>query len=157
VRPGASGDALEIAIGDSEPTDPSAVASGRTTRYQATVMATGRFVGGGLCEGENGLEEPILGLALHDARGRRADGESAQFLSNPDYEAPQPLYSAGVKVDRQLRPLDGAGRPAALHLYAAGELIGGFDPALDRSGYGVALLSGMRAGAEALHAALDPS
>ncbi|HEU4429402.1 MAG TPA: hypothetical protein VFT98_11655, partial [Myxococcota bacterium] len=61
------------------------------------------------------------------------------------YATWQPLYTAGVRVDDQLRPLTPRGEPAAARVFCAGELIGGFDPARERTGMGVALLTGLAA------------
>jgi glycerol-3-phosphate dehydrogenase subunit B len=66
-----------------------------------------------------------------------------------DYEGEQPLFAAGVRIDTRLRPLDGSDAPRFANLFAAGDLLGSFDPARDRTGLGVALISGRRAGEEA--------
>jgi anaerobic glycerol-3-phosphate dehydrogenase len=49
----------------------------------------------------------------------------------------------------RLRPLGSDGLPRFANCFAAGDLLGSFDPARDRTGLGVALLSGRRAGIEA--------
>jgi glycerol-3-phosphate dehydrogenase subunit B len=113
------------------------------------VLATGRFVGGGVAEREGGLVEPLLGLALFDPGGRRVDGVPARRLVRRDYEGEQPLFTAGVRTDARLRPLDAAGAARCANVFAAGDLLGSFDPARDRTGLGVALVSGRRAGIEA--------
>jgi glycerol-3-phosphate dehydrogenase subunit B len=115
----------------------------------ALVLATGRFVGGGIGERDGRLVEPLLGLPLHDLAGRRVDGMPPSRLVRRDYEGEQPLFAAGVRTDARLRPLDADGAPRLANLFAAGDLLAGFDPARDRTGLGVALLSGRRAGAEA--------
>jgi glycerol-3-phosphate dehydrogenase subunit B len=115
----------------------------------ALVLATGRFVGGGLVDRGGRLAEPILGLPLHDLGGRRVDGVSPHRLARRDYEGEQPLFASGVRTDARLRPLGAEGTPRLANLFAAGDLLGGFDPARERTGLGVALLTGRRAGAEA--------
>ncbi len=149
LRPadGATGHRLELAE------DPEAPAASRTC--DVVVLAPGRFVGGGLLEGEAGLEEPLRGLPLGTGDGRRFEGSAARAATAPDYFAPQPLYRVGVWSDARLRPLGAAGTPRSPRLYVAGEFLAGFDPAADRSGHGVALLSGMRAAEEALRGAGD--
>ncbi len=114
----------------------------------ALLLATGRFFGGGLVEGESGLVEPILGLPLHDGRGVRVDGTQARRLVRPSPDDAQSLFSSGVCTDARLRPLAADGRPACENAFAAGDLLGGFDPACERTGLGVALLSGLRAADE---------
>jgi glycerol-3-phosphate dehydrogenase subunit B len=66
-----------------------------------------------------------------------------------DYEGEQPLFAAGIRTDTRMRPLGENGAPRFANLFAAGDLLGSFDPARDRTGLGVALLSGRRAGEEA--------
>jgi glycerol-3-phosphate dehydrogenase subunit B len=115
----------------------------------ALVLATGRFVGGGIVECGGQLVEPLLGLPLHDLAGRRVDGLAARQLVRRDYEGEQPLFGTGVRTDMRLRPLGPDGLPRLENCFAAGDLLGSFDPARDRTGLGVALLSGRRAGIEA--------
>jgi glycerol-3-phosphate dehydrogenase subunit B len=115
----------------------------------ALVLATGRFVGGGIVERGGQLVEPLLGLPLHDLAGRRVDGLAARQLVRRDYEGEQPLFGTGVRTDMRLRPLGAEGLPRFANCFAAGDLLGSFDPARDRTGLGVALLSGRRAGIEA--------
>lgn len=114
------------------------------------VLATGRFAGGGLVEKDGRVCERLLALPLHDDRGRRIDGTPARRHVRGGYADPQPLFSAGIRTDAGLRPLERDGRPRLTNLLAAGELIGGFDPAIMRTGLGFALVSGLRAGAAAL-------
>ncbi len=112
---------------------------------EGLVLATGRFVGGGLEAGPRGVHEPLLGLPVSDPDGRRVDGIPAHRSVRKGYANPQPLYAAGVSVDGALRPQPTA--PAGV--WAAGEWIGGFDPARERTGLGVALLTGIAAGERA--------
>jgi glycerol-3-phosphate dehydrogenase subunit B len=123
---------------------------------QAVVLASGRFVGGGLAAGPDAVREPLFGLPLYDGEGRRVDGIPAHRSARKGYANEQPLFSAGVRTDRRLRPLAANGRPQHARLFAAGDLLGGFDPARERSGLGVALLSGLRAGRAALESLRAP-
>jgi glycerol-3-phosphate dehydrogenase subunit B len=132
------GRAHAVEVADSEPLP-----------CEAVVLATGRFVGGGLVDRGGVLVEPLLGLPLYDAGGRRVDGLPPHRLVRRDQRAEQPLFAAGVRTDARLRPIAAAGTPRCANLFAAGDLLGGFDPARDRTGLGVALLSGLRAGREA--------
>ncbi len=112
---------------------------------EAVVLATGRYASGGLRADPGAVREPLAGLPLFDADGRRIDGIPARRSARKGYGNEQPLYSAGVRTDRRLRPLAAHGRPRHAQLFAAGDLLGGFDPARERTGLGVALLSGLRA------------
>ena len=131
------------------------LADGQGIEADAVVLATGRFVGGGVEAGAEVVREPLLALPLYDADGRRIDGIPAWRSARKGYGNEQPLFSAGVRTDRRLRPLGSHGRPHHARLFAAGDLLGGFDPSRERTGLGVALISGIHAGraaAEALRA-----
>lgn len=125
--------------------DPAAGQPFPVQEADALVLATGRFVGGGLVAGPEGVREPLLGLPLSDPDGRRVDGIPAHRSVRKGYGNPQPLYAAGVSVDAELRPASAPGRA----LWAAGEWIGGFDPARERTGLGTALITGLAAGRRA--------
>ncbi|WP_242345691.1 FAD-binding protein [Anaeromyxobacter terrae] len=113
------------------------------------VLATGRFVGGGVVR-RGTLREPVLGLPVQAAEGREAGvdlaARPAASLTGAARSGPQPLLSAGLRVDALLRPLDGRGRPAADGLFAAGAVLGGHEQASDGTGLGVAILTGYLAG-----------
>ena len=59
---------------------------------------------------------------------------------------PHPLFSVGVKVNAQMRPLDERGEPCFDNLWVAGSLIGGYDAQGDGAGIGVAIGTGKLAG-----------
>ena len=136
-------------VADNAPLQPDRQGDAATLACDALVLATGRFIGGGIVEREGRLAEPLLGLPLHDLGGRRVDGFAARQLVRRDYEGEQPLFGTGVRTDMRLRPLGPDGLPRFANCFAAGDLLGSFDPARDRTGLGVALLSGRRAGIEA--------
>ena len=140
-------DRLELLRADGE---------GRRITADAVVLATGRFVGGGLEAGSFAVREPLASLPLYDGEGRRIDGIPAHRSARKGYGNEQPLFSAGVRTDRRMRPLDAQGRPHHPRLFAAGDLLGGFDPARERTGLGVALLSGIHAGRAAAETVRAP-
>jgi glycerol-3-phosphate dehydrogenase subunit B len=123
--------------------------AGRVIRARAWVLASGRYVGGGLAR-RGTLREPALGLAVQAAEGREAGVHlalrPAASLTVRDRRAPQPLLSAGLRVDARLRPLDDGGRPVHPRLLAAGAVVGGHEQATDGTGLGVAILTGWLAG-----------
>jgi glycerol-3-phosphate dehydrogenase subunit B len=129
--------------------DAPVMAGGRELRAARWVLATGRFVGGGIRR-RGALAEPALGLPVQAAEGREAGvhlaGRPAASLTVRDRRAPQPLLSAGLRVDALLRPLDERGRPIHPGLFAAGAVIGGHEHATDGTGLGVAILTGYLAG-----------
>lgn len=122
---------------------------GTTVRAGTWILASGRFVGGGVAR-RGALVEPALGLPVQAAEGREAGvhlaHRPAASLTVRDRRAPQPLLSAGLRVDAGLRPLDDRGRPIHPRLLAAGAVIGGHEQATDGTGLGVAILTGFLAG-----------
>lgn len=108
---------------------------------QAVVLATGGLAGGALeLEGRN-LQERLFHLPVRLS-------ENPNDWTRPDWLAPegQPLSQAGVAADGRLRPLGRDGRVLFDNLFLAGRLLAGNDPVTEKSGNGVAIASGYRAG-----------
>jgi glycerol-3-phosphate dehydrogenase subunit B len=124
---------------------------------EAILLASGRFLGGGLAEREGGVHETLLDLPLYDEAGVRVDGSAANRLVRASPDGPQRLFSSGVRTDSRLRPLGADGEPLFENLFAAGDLIGGFDPSTERTGLGAALLTGLRAASEIVRLAEEES
>jgi glycerol-3-phosphate dehydrogenase subunit B len=125
------------------------VAGGRAIHARTWILATGRFVGGGVVR-RGVLAEPVLRLPVQAAEGREAGVNlavrPAASLTARDRRRAQPLLSAGLRVDPELRPLDERGRPIHPRLFAAGAVVGGHEQATDGTGLGVAILTGFLAG-----------
>lgn len=143
---------IQVLQGDvAAPAEPGApVIVGEATVAAATwLLATGRFVGGGVAR-RGVLAEPALRLAVQAAEGREAGvhlaGRPAASLTVRDRRDAQPLLSAGLRVDAGLRPLDERGRVVHPRLFAAGAVVGGHEQATDGTGLGVAILTGFLAG-----------
>jgi len=115
----------------------------------AWVLATGRFLGGGVAR-RGLLCEPLLGLPVlaseGGAAGVRLAARPPLALTVRERKAAQPLLAAGVQVDATSRPLGEDGVPVHYRLFAAGALVGGHEHAADGTGLGVAILSGWLAG-----------
>jgi glycerol-3-phosphate dehydrogenase subunit B len=108
----------------------------------AFVLASGRFIGGGL-EKSRSVREPLFGLQVF-LDGHPIDEQSVT-LHHLEYLSPEPAFRAGLLTDTQLRPLDGDGRPQFQNLRAAGAILGGRDYT-DGFGFGVPLATGRLAG-----------
>jgi len=131
-----------------------AAVGGREVVARSWVLATGRFVGGGI-ERRGELREGVLGLPVVASEGPFSD-PSIRFAARPpasltlrDSRAPQPLLAAGLRVDEELHPLDAEGRVLHPRIFAAGAVVGGHDPASDGTGMGVAMFTGWLAGRSA--------
>ena len=119
----------------------SAVVDGEEVALDAVVLATGRYIGGGLTRGRRAAE-PLLGLEVH-FEGAPASA-SARLPRLLDLDS-TPAFREGVRTDEELRPLDEGGRPAFANLRAAGALLAGWD-ADGPDGMGVPILTGWLAG-----------
>jgi glycerol-3-phosphate dehydrogenase subunit B len=126
------------------------IGADRTVNPDGVVVATGRFISGGITK-QGVLREAIFGLPVYvgsQSVGRQYLGQwlSAQFADE------QRLFRAGIRIDKELRPLDFNGDPFNARVYAAGSVIGGYDPAADKTGLGVAAFTGFLAGENAAKA-----
>lgn len=118
-----------------------------TVLARAVVLATGRFIGGGIDSGRP-WREAVFGLPL-GARAEFLDGEPPGMLVRDAPFESQALFAAGVRVDTEWRPLDLDRRPRFDNLFAAGDVLGGHDGVADGSAMGVALATGHAAGRNA--------
>jgi glycerol-3-phosphate dehydrogenase len=117
-------------------------------RGEAFILATGGVLGGGFA-GEPGerLVERIFNLPLAPPAPASLAAAPPGWMGRSFLEpGGHPLYRQGLAVDAGFRPLDGAGRPVYENLYAAGGLLAGCDPLVERSLEGVALTTGYWAG-----------
>jgi glycerol-3-phosphate dehydrogenase subunit B len=111
------------------------------TRCQELVLATGGVAGNGIEANRDGtLTEKVAGLPV-DGFGDRLGFLGSRFLGD------QPLAAAGVRVDAELRPVDGSGEPLAANIRCVGGLLAGHDPTVEGSREGVALATAARVAA----------
>lgn len=114
-------------------------------RAGAVVLASGRFLGGGIrCEADGRLRETVF-----DLPARAAGRDALASLPNERLFAeraagPHPGLAAGVEADSELR---------VGTVFACGAVLGGFDPARDEGGLGVCAVTGLLAGRRAARAA----
>lgn len=110
-------------------------------RASAYVLATGKFVGGGLDAQRNRVSETFFDLPIRYPE-KRAEWFRPQLLSVEG----QPFNSFGVEVNEVLQPVDLAGKVMYRNLFAAGGILGHADFMGEKSGGGVAIASGYFAG-----------
>jgi len=104
------------------------------------VLATGGFASGGLeLDSRWTARETALGLPVTGVPG---PGEE-RF--RPGYFEDHPIGRAGVAVDRDLRPIDGAGERVLENVLVAGATLAGAEPWREKSGDGLSLATGHRA------------
>ena len=85
---------------------------------RSVILATGRFMGGGLHADRRGVRETLFGLPVHQPAGRD-DWHRHEFLDPKGH----PVNRAGIEIDDSFRPLAASGRPAHAHLFAAGSIL----------------------------------
>lgn len=122
-----------------------------TVEAESLILATGRWIGGGLPK-DAPLREPLLELALwiDGAPVPNPDESWLPGLLSEHVFEDHPLFRAGVAVDDALRPLDRDGQPLADNIYAAGRVLAGTNSFWDGTTEGVDLATGHQAAINAL-------
>lgn len=121
---------------------------------KAVILATGKFIGGGIHRRE-ALRESIFGLPVW-VDGAIDEGRWSGDLTTHEYGQTQALFRAGLRTDQRLRPLLRDGSAAAEGLFACGAVLGGNDSALDGAGLGLAAFTAWLAGEAASDQLLGP-
>jgi glycerol-3-phosphate dehydrogenase subunit B len=106
----------------------------RRIRAQATVLASGRFIGRGLRADRQKIHETIFDLPVTQPPNRR-DWHRPEFLDRRGHRANR----AGLEIDSGFRPRQADGRPAFQHLYAAGSILAHADWMRMKCGAGLAI------------------
>ena len=107
---------------------------------QTVVLATGRFISGGLDAGVDGITEPLLDLPITQPESRD-QWYQHQYMGDTGHE----VHKAGVEVDASFRPLAESGEPVHQRLFAAGILLAHQDWIRSRSGAGIAIATAFKA------------
>ncbi len=111
-----------------------------TIEAAATILATGRFISGGLVAEPGGIREPLLNLPITQSMGRENWFREEYFDQRG-----HPINRTGVEVDEHFRPLDDNGNTIHTRLFAAGSLLAHQDWIRQRCGAGVAIASAYKA------------
>ena len=125
-----------------------AVAKADLPPAAATVLATGRFIGGGIRAGGE-LRETVFGLPAWAGDRRSLPALPGEELFAIKAAGRHAGLAAGVRVGPDLRVPGSA-------IFAAGAVVGGYDPSRDEGGLGAAAMLGIVAGRNAAAAAAAP-
>ena len=87
-------------------------------RANGVMLATGRFLGGGLHSDHTTIKEPIFDLPVFQPENREL--WHGDRLFEPNGHA---VNQAGLETDAMMRPLDADGHPAFENLFAAGIIL----------------------------------
>ena len=107
---------------------------------ETVVLATGRFLSGGLAAERDGVRETLLDLPVVQPDSREGWFRHQYF----DPRGHQ-LNRAGVDIDNLFRPVGRGGKPVSERLFAAGALLAHQDWVRQRCGAGVAIASAYKA------------
>ncbi len=107
---------------------------------QAVILATGRFLSGGLDAHQTGVSEHLLDLPVAQP-ATRADWYRERYTDPRGH----PINRAGIEVDDCCRPLAKDGRIYNERLFAAGSLLAHHDWIRGRAGAGIALATAYKA------------
>jgi len=110
------------------------------------ILATGSFFGGGLEAKGDRAVEPIFDLPVHQPASRDTWFGDRFFSDDP-----HPIAHVGIMADERLNPIDEEGRAVVRNLYVAGSILSGSDPLREKSGGGIAVSTGYKAGKGELH------
>lgn len=109
VRNGADKN-FELYIGNETPE--------QIVQSKGVILASGRFIGGGLHADRKHIQETIFNLPVHQPK-HRIDWHYKNFLDPKGHS----INRAGLEIDDAFRPLNGNGRPAFETLFAAGSIL----------------------------------
>ena len=111
-----------------------------TINAKAVILATGRFLSGGLEAHITGITEPLLDLPVTQP-GKRQDWYRDQYTDTRGHA----IHKAGIEVDSSFRPLNKNGKPYHERLFGAGIILAHQDWIRSRSGAGIAIATAYKA------------
>lgn len=111
-----------------------------TVRARGVILATGRFLGGGLFAGRHEITETVFGIPVAQPE-TRDEWHGIDFLQSEGH----PVNRTGVEVDECFRPLHEDGKPANASLFACGSILAHQDWMREKCGCGLAIASAYKA------------
>lgn len=117
------------------------------SRYRADryILATGRFLGGGLQADMERITEPLFHLPVAQPESRQKWFREQFFQSEA-----HPIHRAGIVTDADLRPVDGEGRVILENVRVAGSILAHHQMIEEHSQEGIDIATGYLAARRAL-------
>lgn len=112
----------------------SSAATGQTIFSTGVILATGRFIGGGLGASRKHIRETVFNLPVTQPETRDS-WHREDFLDRQGHS----INQAGLETDNHFRPLDKDGSPAFKNLFAAGSILAHQDWKRMKCGVGLAV------------------
>jgi glycerol-3-phosphate dehydrogenase subunit B len=105
-------------------------------KSRGIILASGRFIGGGLYADRLRIKETVFDLPVHQPDNRA--GWHRRDMLDP---RGHPVNRAGLEIDDRFRPLNSSQRPAFKTLFAAGSILAHNDWKRLKCGAGLAVAS----------------
>jgi glycerol-3-phosphate dehydrogenase subunit B len=109
------------------------------------ILATGRFVGGGLVADQEKIFEPIFNLPVAQPKSRE-DWFRKSFFN----DSPHSVHQAGILTDSSLRPIDEKGESVLENVWVAGSILADHHCIDEKSREGIEITTGYMAAKQAL-------
>jgi glycerol-3-phosphate dehydrogenase subunit B len=109
------------------------------------ILATGRFIGGGLVASDERISEPIFSLPVAQPKSRE-DWFRKSFFNN----LPHPVHEAGILTDSSFRPTNENGNLILENVWAAGSILAHHYCIDEKSREGIEIATGYMAAKRAL-------
>lgn len=107
------------------------------------ILATGRFMGGGLKADRERLYEPICNLPVSQP------GSQEKWFGKSFFDE-HPIHASGILTDSSLRPIDEAGKLIIDNLWVAGTILSGHHCLDEKSREGIEIATGYWAARNAM-------
>jgi len=109
------------------------------------ILATGRFIGGGMKADDKKIFEPIFNLPLFQPESREGWFRNS-FFGGP----PHPIYQTGILTDSSFRPVDERGDQILENVWVAGTILAHHHAIDEKSKEGIEISTGYVAAKRAL-------
>jgi glycerol-3-phosphate dehydrogenase subunit B len=118
-----------------------------STSYSSNryILATGRFIGGGLKANEEKIFEPIFNFPVFQPKSREEWFQKSFFN-----DSPHPIHQAGVLTDSSFRPIDEKGKLILENVWIAGSILSHHHFVDEKSREGIEITTGYTAAKQAL-------